>query len=330
MIAWGLTGFVLLLLIYRPVVAGRKAWALAARIYTPYSPSRQRKQKIRWAIVSACCPFESLNWFKLLEGADMRPFADRMPQLTFKPLHVYMSTKWNIPRRKKVIEDTYRLVRTYKGILQESLMREEGCVLAKFNLGEYGESSIVLSYDNGFRKEGDLMASLRCASLQGPVFTVAFSLEQLPAGNWVCYIGSVQGYFKRDKDEIKDIGKAMHGLRPKALMIFVAQEIAGFLGATNLYGVGNTIHPHLRKHLIHLSFMHDLAFDYDSLWVEAEGVPAKDGWFELPLKTERRTDKEIKPNKRSQYHRRYAMMDDLSTQIRNSLSSCIPNLPQSH
>ena len=161
------------------------------------------------------------------------------------------------------------------------------------------------------------MLSLRSASLRDPVIQMAFSFEQQSKAERICYIGCIQG--RSTKDEIKMMTKAMYGLRPNLVMIFIVQEIARLFALTHLFGVSNAIHPHHSKYLIHLPFMHDTTFDYDALWTDMGGVSDSDGWFRLPLKTERRSSKEMKPNKRAMYHRRYAMMDELSRQIEASL-----------
>lgn len=306
-------------MLYTSLKAGITAWALSDSVYSSSSAALRSKNKIRWAFIAAISPTESLNWFKRLGIKDMSSYSEQIPYLTFKPMRVFMSTKWNISKRKKVIEDTYTIIRTYKGAMQEGILNPEGSKLARFTIDGYGEISIVLSYDNSLRKEGALMISLKSASSHEPVIQIAFSFEQKSPNNRVCYIGCIQG--RSNKDEIKAITKAMHGLRPHHVMLFIVQEIMSALDITHLFGVGNTIHPHHQKYLIHLPFLHNTTFDYDSLWVELGGLSEQSGWFNLPLKTERRTEKEMKANKRAMYRRRYSMMDNLSMQLRASITN---------
>ncbi len=268
--------------------------------------------------MAAMKPSESLDWFNRMHINDMRSFSTSIPYLTFKPIRVFMSTRWNIVQRKKVIADTCQVIRTYKGALLEAILNAEGSMLASVNLDGYGEIKIILGYDDSLRKEGVLMLSLKGPSVHEPVIQIAFSLEQKSTKSGVCYIGCLQG--RSNKDELKALTKVMHGLRPHVVMIFIVQEIMKALNMKQLLGIGNSIHPHHKKYLIHLPFVHKTTFDYDSLWMELGGVPEPDGWFELPLETERRTDKEMKSNKRAMYHRRYAMMDSISMQIRASIA----------
>ena len=298
--------------------AAMTAWALSNSIYSSSGIVLRSKNTLRWDLIAAFSPIESLDWFRRLNIDDMRSFSESVPYLTFQPMRVFMSTKWNIAQRKKVLDDTYSFIETYRGALQDAILKPEGSTLARFNLEGYGEVQIVLYYDNSLRKEGALMVSLKCAALQEPIILIAFSLEQISKNRSVCYIGCIQG--RSNKDEIKAITKEMFGLRPHSVMLFIVQEIISSLNITHLFGVGNTIHPHHQKYLIHLPFVHNTTFDYDSLWIDFGGVLEPDGWFKLPLTTERRMDKEMKPNKRAMYRRRYALMDNISMQIQTAIA----------
>ena len=305
-------------MLYSALKAGKTAWVLSNSIYSSSGIALRSKNKIRWALLAAISPGESLDWFKRIDINDMHAFSKRIPYLTFKPMRVFMSTRWNIAQRIKVIEDTYHFIRTFRGPLQDAILEPHGSEIASFQLDGYGEIKIILCYDNSLRKEGVLMLSLIHPSLSQPVIQIAFSLEHKSQQNKVCYIGCIQG--RSNKDQIKAITKSFDGLRPHAFMLFVVQEIMSVLGITHILGVGNAIHPHHQKYLIQIPYAHLTTFDYDSLWMEMGGVAIQDGWFNLPLKTERRTDKEMKSNKRAMYYRRYALMDNLSMQIKNTIS----------
>lgn len=86
--------------------------------------------------------------------------------------------------------------------------------------------------------------------------------------------------------------------------------------------MGNSIHSHKKKHIVYIPSVHGLSFDYDALWSEADGKLTADGWFEMPLTSQRRSPESIKSSKRSMYARRYGMLDNVSGQIRSSLAGC--------
>jgi hypothetical protein len=140
-------------------------------------------------------------------------------------------------------------------------------------------------------------------------------------------VGCVQGSHQGQEGLVNALGKAMHGLRPKALVLFAAQEAGHALGVREMFGAGNLIQVHRRKHLVHIPLAHDLTFDYDAFWEEMGGLPAFDGWFYLPRRSRRRTRDEIKPNKRGQYQKRYALEEAIAGQIRAAMAGAGLRVP---
>ncbi|MDD2541064.1 MAG: DUF535 family protein [Desulfuromonadaceae bacterium] len=296
--------------------AAKTGWKIAAACYT----NNITYQKLRWALASAMQSIVSHIWFNRLDENFLQPFLINNPRLALKPVRVYMSTRWKITQKVKVIIDTYQFIWLRGGFLHNSLLQSNGDVLARTCLGKYGHATILLSYNNQFRKEGELVLSLWVGALTRAVAFLSFSLERHPDGSYICYVGCLQGSKEgHQKENVITASKAMHGLRPKAALVFTIQEIARAFGAKKLLGVGSSIQAHRRKHLLHIPFLHDYTFNYDATWIDAGGVPDTDGWFRLPLKTHRHSHEEIKSNKRSMYLRRYAMMDDFAQQISSLL-----------
>lgn len=303
----------------RALKAALRAWHLSAEAYRSERFSRRAKQNLRWAAAAALHPDSALEWFARLDTEGLTPFRSANPILAFKPMRTYLSTRWGIGRRTKVMRETYAYVLWRGGAAREALLQPGGGVhLATVPLGELGEGELKLGFDNRFRKEGEFAVFFEAPALGGRVCSLSFALEWQDNG-LALFAGCVQGVNEGEGDLMKALGKAMHGLRPKALVVFAAQEVARCLGAREIFGAGNTIQVHRRKHLIHLSWVHELTFDYDAFWSELGGRPAFEGWFYLPRKARKRTREEIKPNKRSLYAKRYAMQDQLSVQIRESM-----------
>jgi uncharacterized protein len=296
----------------------RRAWAYSTQAYQA-RPGEQKKLKrhLRWTILSVIREASVRGWFSFLEEPIMRPFLAANPRLAFRPMGTYMSRRWGWTKRFKVIRDTYVFVDAKGGAFREAMLREGGLLLAQIPLEKAKGLVLRMRADAQFRKEGEVGVFLEFEGIQGAISSFAFSLEHRSAG-WVCYLGALQGRKGGDEDVIKLATKAMHGLRPKALMVFAAQEIARSLRVSSLLGVGNDIHV-ARARVIGPS--RKILFDYDDLWREAGGEPHPDGWFALPLRTPRRTDEEIKANKRSMYAKRYALMDTFSRQIRTILTA---------
>ena len=298
--------------------AARKAWHWSLQVYQAGSRRSQLKRHLRWATAAALRPEASLNWFSFHEDPAHAGFVAANPRLVFRAMTSYMSVRWNLARRTRVIMDTYGFIARRGGLLAEALQRPEGAVLARLDLERGVQARIRLCSDAQFRKEGELSVFLEMEGLEGSVTGMALSLEQ--EGEWVLRIGGMQGRKGGEEETIKLLTKAMHGLRPKNLMVLLAQELALVLGIAAIRGVGNRIQVY-RARLNH-PFMpkRNIRFDFDSLWSEVGGVELPDGWFGLPLTTARRGPDEIKPNKRSMYAKRYALLDELRMQIWEQLA----------
>ncbi len=262
-------------------------------------------------------PKAVLDWLRVIETTELGKYSRLNQRLALKPLRVYMSHKWGINQKIKVLTDTYTFIQVFGKPLQNALLKSEGIMLAHIPVGREYDAQILLGHDNTFRKEGELLISLRCTELGGTIISLVFSFEYEKDGKLAMYIGCIQG---RNGADNKPITKAMHGLWPRAFIVYVAQELACAVGVTYIYGVGNAIHSHKKKHLIYIPSRYELSFDYDSLWMELGGRLLPDGWYSVPLKLERRSNESMKSNKRPMYTRRYAMLDHVSTQICTAFS----------
>ncbi len=299
-----------------PWVAAREGWVLATRGYAGEPRLKLLKQQIRWAFAAAINSKVAHEWFRSLQHPELRMYFELNPRMALKPLRVYVSNRWGIERKIKVIKDTYSLIESFGSPLQEALIRSGGVSLARIAIADDYDAQILLGYDNTYRKEGELVVSLYCAEMGGNIISLVFSFEHRGNGEWVMYVGCIQG---RNGVDNKLISKAMHGLWPKVFIVHVAQEIACSLGIKKILGVGNSIHSHKKKHIIHIRSRHGLSFDYDQLWEEIGGELSPDGWYEVPAHFERRSYESMKSNKRSMYTKRYIMLDNVSAQIRSYL-----------
>lgn len=298
--------------------AARKAWRWSRHVYR-LNPSSLNlfKRHLRWATAAALRPEEALRWFSFHDEPAMQGFVHANPRLVFRALTRYVSVRWGLARRTKVIQDTYRFIVDRGGFLQEAMQCPEGRILARLDLDRGQKALIRVGSDAQFRKEGEISVFLELEGVAGSITGMAFSLEQ--DGGWTLRIGGFQGRKGGDEETIKLATKAMYGLRPKNLMVLLAQELVQVLDIPNLHGVGNNIQVYRARMNNPLIPIRNIRFDFDALWTEIGGEPLGDGWFRLPATTPRRGPDDIKPNKRSMYAKRYALLDDLSHQIRANL-----------
>ncbi|MBI4912632.1 MAG: DUF535 family protein [Acidobacteria bacterium] len=295
----------------------RRAWSLSVQAYDSNpGGSRKFKRHLRWSAAAALREASTSRWFTFLDQPELGPFLTANPRLAFRPMGGYMSSRWAWGERARVIRDTYGFIVGQGGFLLDAMVSSAGKTLARIPLGGNRTATLWIGPHSQFRKEGEVTVFLFMDTLDGPVSGLSFSLAREGPG-WECYVGGLQGRKGGDEDAIKEATKAFQGLRPKALMVFVAQEIARSLRVSRLLGVGNQIHI-FRSRI--LGPPRKILFDFDELWLEAGAKPGPDGWFIVPVRSARRGPENVRPNKRAQYARRYALMDELSRQIKTLLT----------
>ena len=251
------------------------------------------------------------DWYDFLDSAPLQPFLAIYPELPLKPLKPYLSLSLNIRERIRVIQDSLLLLSTHWKSFQHFIAGQDP-VIATIDLGPDGMAFLCLEYNR--QKEGELSLLLRMTD--GRVAAMSsFAFDRKSDGNHVMRIGRIQGV--KDHELMRSLEKAMHGLRPKSLMLFASQEFSRVLGVKEILGVSNANQVYKKKVLIPIPGLRKLSFDYDDFWSEAGGTLEADGWFRLPPRLEKRHLSEIKPNKRSMYKKRYAMLDRISEQIRS-------------
>jgi uncharacterized protein VirK/YbjX len=111
------------------------------------------------------------------------------------------------------------------------------------------------------------------------------------------------------------VTRALYGIRPKALVFYVLQQLATCWGITHLRAVSDDAHiyQHFQKRV-------DLAASYDEFWPDCGGVKGPDDLFDLPVAFAPREIASIRVNKRQMYRRRYAMLEQIAEQIRTRVA----------
>ena len=169
-----------------------------------------------------------------------------------------------------------------------------------------------LYYGAGQRKEG-LLTLLLTLENQG-VYHANFRFGKGFNGEPAMWIGTIQGY-KDGLDNAKTVTKKMFGYRPKNFIMFLLRHIAAICKVESIYAVsdeGFYANTHLvRGHRAKVA-------ELDPLWEESGGVVCSDErFFKIPLEEYRKPIEEIKSQKRSQYKKRYELLDQYEQEIQN-------------
>ena len=173
-----------------------------------------------------------------------------------------------------------------------------------------------LNFMTGQRKEGLFTILLQLGD-QG-VYHANIRLGKGLEGEPALWIGTIQGY-KDGLDNAKHITKKMFGYRPKNFIVFLIRELAKYCKVQSMYAVsdeGFYANTHMvRGHKAKVA-------ELDPLWEDIGGSVTQDPrFFKIPLEEYRKPIEEIKSQKRSQYRKRYELLDGYQEQIRGNLKA---------
>jgi hypothetical protein len=116
-------------------------------------------------------------------------------------------------------------------------------------------------------------------------------------------------------EEARILTNVMEGMRPKTLLLLVAQALARFLGLSGLFAVSNAGHVFATDY----SLRRRVSADYDGFWTESGGLRAEPTMFAMPTTKAQRELSQYKPNKRARVRRRWLLEDQLTEQVREAI-----------
>jgi len=297
-------------------------WRKTKRLMAHEESSYYRNRTSFWRSIYAFIEHRAFaDWVAFLNAPGYESARDGDRLVWYKPLRGYITTDWEATRRVKVLKDTYRLIFANPGPAREVFVGGRGVRLAAEPLGdEEGELVIELNHQCRFKREGELSISVVCPAHGGELASIAFSFEDTDAG-LVVYVGALQGGLGANPATVKSSTKAMHGLRPKAMAILALQLYLRSLGISKILAVRDLRQMSNVKHFIKTPW-NRVNFNYDEAWSECGGKEVDASWYELPLSPKLKNRDEIKPNKRTLYFRRYAMIERLAAQVSSVVANC--------
>lgn len=171
---------------------------------------------------------------------------------------------------------------------------------------------VVLDQPRWFTREGPLVLNLFDGEAR--IYSLCFSFGGDAEAPDV-YIGAIQGG-NRDGllDAYRDLTKALHGLRPRDLLIELLRMLCRGAGVRRLHAVADANRQHRAAYFGDAKAA-TLGLDYDAIWTERGGVAGEDGFFELPLQAPPRPLEDVPSKKRATYRRRQEMLQALQARI---------------
>lgn len=300
----------------------------------PHPGLRDRAWRVKYCLRGLARARLTREWFRLLQTPGLAPIARAHPHIRSKLQRAYLTRALGPKERLAALKCHYAFVlERFPQAMLRQVYQPQGFLLASLPFEEVGRFSLRLAYCHSLGKEGDLTIRFEDEDSHRPIYSLTFSVTVNEPEHREAIIGGLQGYTRgEDNERVVALTRRMHGLRPKALVLFTLQQLACVWGFTNIRAVTDDMH--IYRHYLRRK---DLAARYDDFWRESGGLLAADKLFDLPVLPTMRAASTIKPSKRAMYKRRYAMLDEIAQHIQSSLgnprpmtrSPCVPRSERS-
>ena len=181
----------------------------------------------------------------------------------------------------------------------KQIFSEQGLSLGNIQRDE-SDISLSLQYIHRMRNEGQL--SLRLMVDGEFVYYAHFHFYDN-----AIWVGGVQGG-NGNLDVNKTFTKITHGLRPQNYIFLGLTALAQRCEFDTIYGINSEYHYY--QHESH--FANKVAFNYNRFWEELGGeLHDAEAWFKMTSDYPRRDLEDIASKKRSQYRKRYELIDEV-------------------
>ncbi len=256
-------------------------------------------------------PVASVRYYYGLQSLDdIDAILAVQPMLPAKIHRPYLHKGGRAWIRGKNIIGHYRFVQNLPREYSRFFLPREPVSLVKFS-GKYGEHFDIYCSSCSFDREGELMLSLYFNKI--PVARLSFSIIPTEAGH-SAFIGGLQGAPKDIGPEvIRTATKACYGLFPKRIIFEALCSLMALCGVTDILAVSE--HSHVFRQLRYrYQKRKTFVAIYSDFWKSVAGQPYGH-WYKLPIHAVRKPLSDIASKKRSEYQKRYTLLDHIHEAI---------------
>ncbi|MGY3041182.1 uncharacterized protein VirK/YbjX [Rhodanobacter sp. TND4EL1] len=272
---------------------------------------QQAGAAIKYALRSARSARLHAAWLNFIYGSPlMSAMLAHDPRLLERAQHHYINRHMGQVRRYAVIADHYRSVTAvFRPDICEAIYLGGRYPLGTLRLKDGSALEIELRRPTGRGREGELCLCLADAQgelLSSMIFSIADGGRTLLLG---CMQGAAAGL---GREAVRELTRQSYGLRPKNLLLSLLRAFAQRYGIERMRGVANAAHPFAGQ-------ADKIKADYDSFWLECEGVLDREGFYELPVGEPVRDAALVVSKHRSAFRQREALRRDACILLLNSL-----------
>lgn len=273
-----------------------------------------REYRIKYLFRSLLCPRQTIKMADAIirEPAmrEMLPVQHTLPSKIHRP---YLYSGMPVAARADAIIAHYRFAKDLSSpVLRQALLSKQGAELLSFT-GKGGENFVITMACTGrCEREGEVNLFFSQDGVKLAIVTFAVTEQR---GEKVVVIGGIQGAHRDTPHELIRVAtKACYGLFPKRLLMETLALFCQATGITQMQAVSDSGHIFRswryrlkKKSLFHAS--------YDEFWQTLNATPLSSTLYQVPMSFPRKPLEEIASKKRSEYRKRYELLDALALQF---------------
>ena len=284
-------------------------------------PPSASGHRLKAALGAVFFPRQRTRWQAFLGSMPgLSSLAQLHPCLRFKIYRPYASRQLRCADRLALLEGHYRFLWQAGARALVERAAHQPLVLAAFEGKDGALYRLQLTAIHDSYREGELCLRL---TRDGQAFYLASFLFLPRADGVSLQLGALQGLrSEAGKLAVKEATRALHGCRPKNLMVTALRDFGDFFACNNLFLISNdnriALNARRRRHI---------AADYDLAWQELHALRMRDGNYHLPCAPYRAPDlADVPSKKRADARRRGQLLQCMSADMRAQLA-CLLEAP---
>ncbi|MEG2032012.1 MAG: DUF535 family protein [Janthinobacterium sp.] len=275
------------------------------------APPRQHGHRLKAVLGAIAFPVQRARWQAFIATTPgLAALAQAHPSLLYKIYRPYASRQFGCAARVDLLRGHYRFLWQAGARPLVEYAARRALVLATIAGKDGATYRLQLTAIHDSHREGDLCLRL---TRDGVSLYLASFLFRSEAGGSTIELGALQGLRSpAGAQAVKDATRALHGCRPKNLIVAALRDLGDFFGCSHLGLVGNA-----NRIALNWRRRRRISCDYDLAWRELQALPAGDGNYRLPCGPCRMPQLELVPSKkRADARRRGAMLVQLAADMR--------------
>ncbi|HJU49719.1 MAG TPA: VirK/YbjX family protein [Pseudogulbenkiania sp.] len=291
-------------------------WALTTGRFSSLNGFDEVKNRFKFAVRSALTLPWTLRWLGTFnQQPALLEYLHQAPRLACKLHRPYLYRSLGAAGKVAVLKAHYsHIAKGFTPAVRRILLSHDSLTLATLEGKDGARFSCTLTHNHSFDKEGELSLQFVDEQVHAALAKLTFTICQQNA-QLVIIVGGLQGPRKTlGGESIRSATKACHGLFPKRLALEALIGIAQHIGCQQILAVCKDEHIYSSWR-----YRRDFQADYDSFWESLGSSKTGRHFFRTPFPIPRKAMEDIASKKRSEYTRRYALLDSLEAQIHHSL-----------